>query len=255
MTVTFGKQLQTQRQALKMTQQDLAERLHVTRQTVSRWETEASYPNLDILVELSTVLNLSLDDLLKADQSKVVADISQDVRLKRRYRRWLLGLGGVILLLVIGLGILSWGRYTQNELIDRFNPFLPTVRGYAVVPEKTPTKIETETVTLQNGRHKQERVKTPQPVKAFVTDNAFGEGQWLTFRVGMIPKKGMNYAYVQHKGSYVSRARLLTASDLPKLMRSVIGKTYFPFDQHREPTHGPLNPFSAVTSETMVATD
>lgn len=243
MTLTFGKQLQTQRQALKMTQQDLAERLHVTRQTVSRWETEASYPNLDVLVELSTVLNLSLDDLLKADQSKVVADISQDVRLKRRYRRWLFGLGGVILILIIGVGILSWGRHTQNEMIDRFNPFLPTVRGYAILPAKTPTKLETVTVTRDNGQPKKERVKVPQPVKAFVVQDAFGEGQWLTFSVGMIPEKGMNYVYVQHKGSYVSRARLVTKADMPKMMGSLIGDTYYPFDKRAEAPQDSWNPF------------
>lgn len=52
-----------------MTQEKLAEKLGVSRQTVSRWETEEAMPELDKLVELSNLFSCTLDALLKEDMS------------------------------------------------------------------------------------------------------------------------------------------------------------------------------------------
>lgn len=52
-----------------MTQEKLAERMGVSRQTVSKWETEESYPELDKLLELSELFSCSLDALLKEDMN------------------------------------------------------------------------------------------------------------------------------------------------------------------------------------------
>ncbi len=243
--MNFGEQLQEQRKALHLTQQQLAHKLHVTRQTVSRWETDATYPNLDTLVEISEELDLSLDTLLKGGDSKVVEIISQDVRLKRRYRKWLVGVGCLLLVLLISLGILSWGRHSQNEMIDRVNPFLKTSYGYALLPKKTPTKREKELVVEANGKQHRKWVAVPQPVGAWVTTGPFGDGEWLKFRVGEIPEKGMNYALVLHKGSYVKQARLVTRNDLPRLTRSVLGPGdgYMPYKDTEFGPKGSWNPF------------
>lgn len=50
-----------------MTQEKLAERLGVSRQTISKWETGESIPELDKLLELSNLFSCSLDSLLKED--------------------------------------------------------------------------------------------------------------------------------------------------------------------------------------------
>lgn len=50
-----------------MTQEKLAERMGVSRQTVSKWETEEAYPELDKLLELSRMFSCTLDALLKED--------------------------------------------------------------------------------------------------------------------------------------------------------------------------------------------
>ena len=50
-----------------MTQEKLAERMNVSRQTVSRWETGEAYPELDKLMELSRIFSCTLDALLKED--------------------------------------------------------------------------------------------------------------------------------------------------------------------------------------------
>ena len=48
-----------------MTQEKLAERMNVSRQTVSKWENGEAYPELDKLLELSSLFSCTLDTLLK----------------------------------------------------------------------------------------------------------------------------------------------------------------------------------------------
>lgn len=106
----LGQALKLQREALGLTQQVLADQLHVTRQTVSRWENGSTYPNLDTLVELSDRLQISLDKLLKSDEvpvAPVVHQISRDVQLKRRYLRGLIVTVSLIVLLGGLIGLLS----------------------------------------------------------------------------------------------------------------------------------------------------
>lgn len=57
-----------------MTQEDLADLLRVTRQTISNWENGKSYPDIISLLEISKKFDVSLDDLLKNDQ-KIVKNI------------------------------------------------------------------------------------------------------------------------------------------------------------------------------------
>lgn len=60
-SMEIGKLLKIRREQKKLTQQQVATKFHVTRQTVSRWENEKSYPNIDTLVELSFFFDFSLD--------------------------------------------------------------------------------------------------------------------------------------------------------------------------------------------------
>ncbi|RRK09570.1 XRE family transcriptional regulator [Lactiplantibacillus garii] len=63
----FADNLKLIRQQRKMTQTAVAEKLHVARQTVSSWENERSYPDIGMLVKISEVYGLSVDQLLKGD--------------------------------------------------------------------------------------------------------------------------------------------------------------------------------------------
>ncbi len=60
----FEQTLRQTRQAQGMTQQELAERLFVSRQTVSSWETGRNLPNLETLARLAELLGVSTDYLL-----------------------------------------------------------------------------------------------------------------------------------------------------------------------------------------------
>lgn len=51
-----------------MTQENVAEKINVSRQTISNWENEKSYPDIISVIELSNLYSISLDDLLKGDE-------------------------------------------------------------------------------------------------------------------------------------------------------------------------------------------
>ena len=61
------KQLKKYRAELKLTQEELAEKAYVSRQTVSNWETGKSYPDIHSLLLLSDLFHVSLDELVKGD--------------------------------------------------------------------------------------------------------------------------------------------------------------------------------------------
>lgn len=63
----LGKKIMTMRNEKNISQEQLAEKLNVTRQTISNWENGKFYPDIDSLVNLSKFFNVSLDDLLSYD--------------------------------------------------------------------------------------------------------------------------------------------------------------------------------------------
>ncbi|MQS53610.1 helix-turn-helix transcriptional regulator [Companilactobacillus mishanensis] len=59
--------MQKCRTQMNLTQDDVAEKLHVSRQTVSNWETGKTIPDSDSLTAISDLYNISIDDLMKPD--------------------------------------------------------------------------------------------------------------------------------------------------------------------------------------------
>ena len=65
----IGKKLKEARLNRDLTQEVIAEKLNVSRQTISNWENEKSYPDIISVIELSNLYSISLDDLLKGDDA------------------------------------------------------------------------------------------------------------------------------------------------------------------------------------------
>ena len=63
----LGKQIRMYRQEAQLSQEELADRVYVSRQTISNWENDKSYPDVNSLVLLSEVFHISLDKLIKGD--------------------------------------------------------------------------------------------------------------------------------------------------------------------------------------------
>ena len=63
----LGKQIKMHRLETKLSQEDLTDWVYVSRQTISNWENDKSYPDVNSLVLLSEIFQISLDKLIKGD--------------------------------------------------------------------------------------------------------------------------------------------------------------------------------------------
>lgn len=81
----ISKQIKKYRGEQGLSQEQLAQRIYVSRQTVSNWENEKSYPDVNSLVLLSEVFGVSVDNLIKGDLDVMKEQInSEDVRSFRK---------------------------------------------------------------------------------------------------------------------------------------------------------------------------
>lgn len=81
----ISKQIKKYRGEQGFSQEQLAQRIYVSRQTVSNWENEKSYPDVNSLVLLSEVFGVSVDNLIKGDLDVMKEQInSEDVRSFRK---------------------------------------------------------------------------------------------------------------------------------------------------------------------------
>jgi transcriptional regulator with XRE-family HTH domain len=69
--MNIGQRIADIRKENNLTQEEFGDIFHVTRQTVSNWETEKNYPDLKILVDISDHFQISLDQLLKEDPDMI----------------------------------------------------------------------------------------------------------------------------------------------------------------------------------------
>lgn len=76
----LGKQIKRYRNELAISQEELAERIYVSRQTISNWENDKSYPDVHSLVLLSEAFNTSIDNLIKGDVEIMKEEISKEDR-------------------------------------------------------------------------------------------------------------------------------------------------------------------------------
>lgn len=74
----LGKQIKKYRNERKLSQEALADRVYVSRQTVSNWENDKSYPDVKSLVLLSEVFEVSLDQLIKGDVEEMKEQINKN---------------------------------------------------------------------------------------------------------------------------------------------------------------------------------
>ncbi len=74
----IGTQIRKYRSAQELSQEELAERIYVTRQTISNWENGKSYPDLHSLLLLSSLFHVSLDQLVKGDIEKMKQEINKE---------------------------------------------------------------------------------------------------------------------------------------------------------------------------------
>lgn len=107
----IGKKLKDARIKSGLTQEEIAEKLNVSRQTISNWENEKSYPDIISVIELSSLYSISLDDLLKGDE-EMKKHLEESTNVVRSNQK----LFGVILLnIVIVILLIALGMFLPNK--------------------------------------------------------------------------------------------------------------------------------------------
>ena len=77
----FSENLKTLRKQKGFSQEELATRLHVVRQTISKWEKNLSVPDADTLIRLAEILEVSVSELLgtKIENENVASDVAEQL--------------------------------------------------------------------------------------------------------------------------------------------------------------------------------
>jgi len=84
--MNIGKIIKKKRAELNITQEELAKKLNVSRSTISNWEIERNFPDIQILVQISDCLDISLDTLLKGDPNIMESFKKDKLKHKRKIR-------------------------------------------------------------------------------------------------------------------------------------------------------------------------
>lgn len=137
----IGKQIQKIRKENNLSQEQFGKRFHVTRQTVSNWENEKSYPDLQTLISISDGFHLSLDELLK-DTPKMVEDFDSAVAGRKRTKRTIIVLVALIVLTPILWFIQFWIRLEyayQPTAYEKRNRTETAARMYVNLQNQTPS--------------------------------------------------------------------------------------------------------------------
>lgn len=116
----LGNRIKTEREKLNMSQDDLAKKMDISRQAISKWETGSSYPDIEKILRLSEIFNLSLDELVKGDKNFQ----------KNLIKEGKTNMSGLTILgyVLIALGVITciWGggQYSVNLMDPNFMSFL-----------------------------------------------------------------------------------------------------------------------------------
>ncbi|ACK96518.1 XRE family transcriptional regulator [Bacillus thuringiensis] len=82
----FSERLKEEREKRNWSQNDLAEKIHVSRQSVSKWETGKNYPSIEIIIHLSDLFDITIDELLRSDE-ELTQKVIEDSK-KLAYPKW-----------------------------------------------------------------------------------------------------------------------------------------------------------------------
>ena len=83
--MTFGEKLKKLRTEAHLTQDELSEKLFVSRTAISKWESDRGYPNIESLKELAKFFSVTVDDLLSTDEVLTIAE--EDNKQKEKHFR------------------------------------------------------------------------------------------------------------------------------------------------------------------------
>ena len=148
----ISNQIKTRREAMGLSQEQLAEKLYVSRQTISNWERDKTYPDVQSLLMLSVLFDTSIDTLVKGDVTVMEEAVERD---RKRMGTRMLRLAVLMLALLAAAFALilspafawmegAWGIGAATTVA-----FLPAVAALVVATVLERIKRENDLVTYR----------------------------------------------------------------------------------------------------------
>lgn len=121
----FAEKLKKERKEKGGSQEELAEKLFVSNQSVSKWENGQNYPSIEIIIKLSDLLGVTIDELLSSDGELTEKVIKDSKRLAyprlKMFFEILIMIG--LAMLLIKLSVLGLNHFTDLEIPLRISFF------------------------------------------------------------------------------------------------------------------------------------
>ena len=114
----LGENIVKFRKKAKLSQEELAELMKVSRQTISNWELEETSPTADQVIELSKIFKVSSDELLGLDNRDILSQrVIKTEKIVKRQNKLFLGIYIIVLTLLLGVGIyfFTLKDFTKNN--------------------------------------------------------------------------------------------------------------------------------------------
>lgn len=143
-----GNRIREERERLGISQEGLAQQIFVSRQTVSNWETGKTYPDVQSLLLLSNLFDVSVDSLVKGDV-EAMAKTVENYELERYKIR--ASMTAAVVLIVIGAVMLviltAQGAGFESPLYILANVVLVLGAAVSFVAERVETRYDIETMS------------------------------------------------------------------------------------------------------------
>lgn len=124
----LGKTISEIRRKHNMTQEEFAELFHVTRQTISNWETGKSYPDLETLIRMSEDFHISLDTMLKGDKN-MVREITREQKHGKNHRL------KILLAVAAALAVVITAFLIMDNTVKTLKPENYTISVKKITPD------------------------------------------------------------------------------------------------------------------------
>ncbi len=141
----FGENLKTLRKQKGFSQEELATRLHVVRQTISKWEKNLSVPDADTLIRLAEILEVSVSELLGAkienentasDVAEQLSRINEQLAIKNRRSRRIWKIVAIILAAIVLINILIAVLFSVPNLNEGIQSNQPEITDQTQIIEE-----------------------------------------------------------------------------------------------------------------------
>ncbi len=151
-----GAQIKKYRSNMGISQEELAEKVYVSRQTVSNWETGKNYPDIHSVLLLSSVFNVSLDQLIKGDVEIMKKEIKEtEIKKLNKYA----GIYAVFLIL------------TVISLV----PFIAFMGRYGMIPWIVVYAVAVYSAFIADKVKKENNLSTYKEIVAFMDGKRLDE--------------------------------------------------------------------------------